>query len=183
VRRGLTNALDEYLVLSARTGSREAFAHLARRWTPKLTAFAARQLADKEAANDVVQETWISAWRGLAALEDPARWPAWIYSIAHRKCTDALRVRYRARRLGDALQAGAVEGSGDEEGREGARMDVGAAMATLPPEQRVAVSLYFGEELSLGEIAAITGVPVGTVKSRLFAARRSLRAHLEGDKK
>lgn len=180
VERGLDQALDEYLVLSAQTGSREAFVHLARRWTPKIQTFAARTLTSPEAAQDVVQETWISAWRNLAALEDPARFRAWLYAIAHRKCVDVMRARYRGRRLEAALEPGASESSGDEEGRADARLDLTQAMARLPAEQRVAISLYFGEEMSLADIAAATRVPVGTVKSRLFAARQALRAHLEG---
>jgi RNA polymerase sigma-70 factor (ECF subfamily) len=179
----LEHALDEYLVLSAQAGSREAFTHLARRWTPKLLAFAARTLANTEAAQDVVQETWTSAWRGLGGLEDPARLRAWLYAIAHRKCTDALRAKYRGRRLTEALEHEAEESSGNEEGRADSRRDLAAAVARLPREQRVAVSLFFGEEMSIADIAAATGVPAGTVKSRLFAARRTLRALLEGEGK
>ncbi|HRP09481.1 MAG TPA: sigma-70 family RNA polymerase sigma factor [Terricaulis sp.] len=183
MRRGLEHALDEYLVLSAQAGSREAFAQLARRWTPKLIAFAQRMLNDQEAGRDVVQETWISAWRGLGGLDDPARWRAWLYAIAHRKCADALRTRYRGRRLESALAGGARESSGDEAARADARLGLAQAMARLPLEQRIATSLYFGEEMSVAEIAEATGVPVGTVKSRLFAARQALRGHLEGERK
>ena len=68
--------------------------------------------------------------------------------------------------------------SGDEAGRAAARLDLTQAMARLPREQRIAVSLYFGEEMSVAEIAAITGAPEGTVKSRLFAARKALRENL-----
>ncbi|HRK65172.1 MAG TPA: sigma-70 family RNA polymerase sigma factor [Terricaulis sp.] len=181
MRRGLEHALDEYLVLSAQAGSREAFTQLARRWTPKLKAFAARVLAHPEAAQDVVQETWVSAWRGLSGLDDPARWRAWLYAIAHRKCTDALRAKYRGQRLANALGEDMEQTSGDEAGRAAARLDLTQAMARLPPEQRIAVSLYFGEEMSVAEIAEATGAPVGTVKSRLFAARQALRGHLEGE--
>lgn len=183
MRRGLEHALDEYLVLSAQAGSREAFTQLARRWTPKLKAFAARMLAETEVANDVVQEVWISAWRGLASLDDPARWRAWLYAIAHRKCADALRVKYRGRRLQEALAPEANESSGDEAARADVLLDLTQAMARLPSEQRVALSLYFGEEMSVAEIAEATGAPTGTVKSRLFAARQALRGNLEGEVK
>lgn len=183
MQRGLEQALDEYLVLSAQAGSREAFAQLARRWTPKLSAFAARVLSDQEVSRDVVQETWISAWRGLGGLGDPARWRAWLYAIAHRKCTDVLRARYRGRRLADTLGESVAESSGDEAGRADARLDLTQAMARLPTEQRIALSLYYGEEMSVAEIAEATGASVGAVKSRLFAARRALRGHLEGEAK
>lgn len=181
MRRGLDQALDDYLVLLAQGGSRDAFARLAARWTPKLLAFAARALGTTEAAKDVVQDTWESATRGLARLDDPARFRAWIYAIAARKCADALRGKYRGQRIAAEAQTMAPEPA-DAERENNDRLDVDAALKRLPPEQRVAVSLYFGEEMSVADIAAITGAPEGTVKSRLFAARKALRETL-GDVK
>jgi RNA polymerase sigma-70 factor (ECF subfamily) len=177
VRRGLDHALDDYLVLLAQGGSREALARLVARWTPKLMAFASRNLGGTEDAKDVVQETWESAVRGLRRLEDSARFSAWIYAIAARKCADALRARYRARRTADAALANAELSDGDADTQRDAddRMDLVEALKRLPPEQRVAVSLYFGEDMPVADIARVTGVPAGTVKSRLFAARASLR--------
>jgi RNA polymerase sigma factor (sigma-70 family) len=177
VRRGLDHALDDYLVLLAQGGSREAFARLAARWTPKLMAFAARALGTKEAAKDVVQETWESAVRGLGRLDDPARFRAWLYAIASRKCADAMRGKYRGQNIAAKAQAMAPEPA-DAECESNNRLDLTAAMKRLPPEQRVALNLYFGEEMSVAEIAAITNTPEGTVKSRLFAARKALRENL-----
>lgn len=177
MRRGLDQALDDYLVLLAQGGSRDAFARLAARWTPKLLAFAARALGTTEAANDAVQDTWESATRGLGRLDDPARFRSWIYAITARKCADVLRGKYRAQRLAQAAQTMVNEPS-DAERINNDRFDIAAALKRLPPEQRVAVSLYFGEEMSVAEIAAITGAPEGTVKSRLFAARKALRHNL-----
>lgn len=180
MRRGLDQALDDYLVLLAQGGSHEAFARLAARWTPKLLAFAARSVGTTEAAKDVVQETWESALRGLRRLEDPARFRGWLYAIAARKCADALRTKYRGQRIADSVQAETklAPGDVDAEAQAGAHIDLAAALKRLPPEQRVAVSLYFGEDMDIAEIARITGVPPGTVKSRLFAARKALRASL-----
>ncbi len=181
MRRRLDQALDDYLVLLAQGGSREAFARLAARWTPKLLAFASRSLSSTEAAKDVVQETWESAARGLARLDDPARFRAWLYAIAARKCADALRGKYRGARLAEKAQA-IVDEPPDAERENNDRLDVAAALKCLPAEQRVAISLYFGEEMNVAEIAAATGVPEGTVKSRLFAARKALRESL-GEKR
>jgi RNA polymerase sigma-70 factor (ECF subfamily) len=174
VRRGLDHALDEYLVLLAQRGSPEAFARLAERWTPKLLAFAARVLGSTEAAKDVVQDTWESALRGLARLDDPARFRAWVYAITARKCKDALRRKYRDARISQTAEAMAIE-SENSEGASNDRLDVAAALKRLPAEQRIAASLFFGEDMSIADIATITGVPEGTVKSRLFAARKALR--------
>lgn len=179
MQRGLEHALDEYLVLLAQNGSEPAAARLVARWSPKLLAFAARTLGSAENARDVVQNTWESALRNLRKLEDPARFAPWLYAIAARKCTDEMRGKYRQRRLTEAI----VSQPADHAAAPNAdvALDLQAALRLLPSEQRVAVSLYFGEGLSVGEIAAITGAPVGTVKSRLFAARRTLRACIDGE--
>ena len=177
MRRGLDHALDDYLVLLAKGGSREAFARLAARWTPKLQAFAARSVGGTEAAKDVVQDTWEAAVRGLSRLDDPARFRAWLYAIAARKCADALRGKYRSARVAQSAQAITPEAA-NAEGESNTRLDVAAALKRLPPEQRISASLFFGEEMSVAEIAAITSAPEGTVKSRLFAARKALREAL-----
>lgn len=174
MRRGLDHALDDYLVLLAQGGSRDAFGRLAARWTPKLLVFAARTLGTTEVAKDVVQDTWESAVRGLPRLGDPASFRAWIYAIAARKCADALRGKYRAARIAESAEAMSAEPA-NVEGEHNDRLDIADAMKRLAPEQRVAVSLLFGEGMSVGEIATVTGVPAGTVKSRLFAARKALR--------
>lgn len=179
MRRGLDQALDDYLVLLSQGGSQEAFARLAARWTPKLMAFAARSLGTTEAAKDAVQETWESAWRNVRRLDDPARFRAWLYAIVARKCTDALRAKYRGQRIADAAASASLDASDiDTESAEGARIDLAAALKRLPAEQRIAVSLFFGEDMDVADIARITNVPPGTVKSRLFAARKALRASL-----
>jgi RNA polymerase sigma-70 factor, ECF subfamily len=174
VRRGFEHALDDYLVLLAQGGSREAFARLAARWTPKLLAFAARSLGAKEAARDVVQDTWEAAVRRLSRLDDPARFRAWIYAIAARKCADALRGKYRSARIAQSAESMAPEPA-HAESASNDRLDVARALKRLPREQCIAASLFFGEDMSVAEIATITGAPAGTVKSRLFAARKALR--------
>lgn len=180
MRRGLQNALDEYLVLLAQAGDRDAFGLLVRRWTPKLLAFAARSTGNTEAAKDAVQETWTSAARTLGRLEDPARFRAWIHAIAARKCTDALRAKYRGARIASAVED-AVATEAPPRSDADTRLDLAAAFQRLPREQRVAVALLYGEDMSVAEIAAITGVPPGTVKSRLSAARQALRTYMEGE--
>ncbi|MBX3431600.1 MAG: sigma-70 family RNA polymerase sigma factor [Hyphomonadaceae bacterium] len=178
MQRSLEHALDEYLVLLAQAGNRDAFARLVARWSPRLLAFAARSTGNAEAARDAVQDAWESALRGLGRLEDPARFPAWIFAIAARKCTDTLRAKYRGQRLSAAAEDGAAletRATPDVD----AQLDLATALKRLPAEQRVAVALLYGEDMSVAEIAAITGVPPGTVKSRLSAARHALRAHME----
>ncbi len=172
-------ALDEFLVASARTGDRKAFALLVRRWNGKLLAHAWRLLGDAEGAKDAVR--WAEIVRGLPRLSDTAAFPAWSFRIVSRRCARLIDRLRRERRLSQALggepQAASYEEKG--EGMEAER--VRRAMAALPAGQRAAVALFHLEELSVAEVAVALDVPVGTVKTRLMNARRKLRAALEGD--
>jgi RNA polymerase sigma-70 factor (ECF subfamily) len=179
MRRDPEQVLDEYLVVMGQAGARAALRQLVARWSPRLLRYVARTLGSGDGAEDVLQEVWASALRGLPGLSDSARFRAWIYAIATRKCADAIRLRRRRRRLGDAArtQAG-INGHALAPASLG--LDLTAAIRRLPPDQRVAVSLHYGEDLAIDEIAAVLGVPAGTVKSRLHAARGSLKLLLEG---
>jgi RNA polymerase sigma-70 factor (ECF subfamily) len=172
--------LDQYLVTLAQTGSREAFDRLARRWTPRLLRFATRNVGRADLARDIVQETWIGAIRGLNSLADPSSFPAWIYAIAQRKCVDSIRTGQRVRKRAEELQreADAAEPGDGAAPAPGAALDLAAAMARLSDEQRTVVALFYGEDLCVSEIAEVLSVPAGTVKSRLFHARETLKKHL-----
>ncbi len=173
-------ALDEYLVSLSQAGSRDALDGLARRWTPRLLRYAARLLGGSnaaEAARDVVQETWVGAIRGLGGLRDSAQFPTWIYGIATRKCADVIRVNSRRRRL-DAETAVSESSGPVEYLTSEQQIDLARAIRGLPPIHRAAVHLFYGEELSVEEIASVLGIPAGTVKSRLHHARDALKRHL-----
>jgi RNA polymerase sigma-70 factor, ECF subfamily len=169
-------ALDEYLVVLAQGGSRDAMDQLARRWTVRLLRYVNRMTGDHKAARDLVQETWVAAIRALPRLADSSRFPAWIYAIAHRKCVDAIRGSQRARKLLQRSQQepGAADAPSESDAAE-RRTDLSAAIARLSEEQRAVVHLFYGEDLSVQEIAAVLDVPAGTVKSRLFHARDTLK--------
>jgi RNA polymerase sigma-70 factor (ECF subfamily) len=166
-------ALDGYLVALIQGGSREAFDRLARRWTPRLVRYATRVLGRPEVARDVVQETWIGVIRGLRRLDDPAQFPAWIYSITHKKCVDGIRLNQRQRRLKERVeQETAISAVEDSIGKT---RDVATAISHLSDAQRDVVHLFYGEGLPVNEIASILGIPPGTVKSRLHHARQTLK--------
>lgn len=172
--------LDEYLVVLSQSGSSEALDGLARRWTPRLLRYAARVLGgssnDAEAARDVVQEVWIGAIRGLRGLRDPAQFPAWIYGITTRKCTDVTRTNTRRRRLDAESAAGC---SGEEAGvTPEYQIDLATAIRGLPLTHRAVVHLFYREEMSVEEVASILDIPAGTVKSRLHNARETLRERM-----
>lgn len=174
--------LDEYLVVMSQGGSVEALDGLARRWTPRLLRYASRVLGrsggSADAARDVVQDTWVGAIRGLRGLRDPAMFPAWIYGIATRKCTDAIRTSARRRRLDSRGGAPAADDRGPGTGPE-QRIDLARAICALPAKQRAVVHLFYGGDLSVEEIASVLGIAGGTVKSRLHHAREALSHHLD----
>jgi RNA polymerase sigma factor (sigma-70 family) len=178
--RDTETVLDEYLVMLAQGGSSDAFRRLAQRWTPRLHRHARRVLLDSDAAVDAVQDAWLAIARGLKALQDPGRFPAWAIAITTRRCVDEIRRRQRQRLLAEAA-TGAREAGGQATAVDPDRtIDLAAALDWLAPDQRVLVSLFYGEGLSVEEIAHALHVPPGTVKSRLHAARHSLKTLMEG---
>jgi RNA polymerase sigma factor (sigma-70 family) len=172
---GSDAAFDGLLVTLAQAGDRAAADRLARRWHPRLLR-TGRRLVGAERAPGAVQDCWLAILRGLPGLRDPARFAPWAFAILHRRCADAIR-RAQAERRSDRSVAdpAPVYGAPDEV------IAITQAMAALPPDQRLAAQLFFVEGLTLAEIAEVQRVPEGTAKSRLFHARRRLKAALSGD--
>lgn len=167
---------SELLVTMVQAGDRRAAARLVARWQPRLVRTARRLLGNDEQAMDAVQETWGAVFQGWLRLSDPARFPGWVFGILHRKCVD--RIRDESRRRRDAVME-AEPATALSVGEDA--LAISQALQGLSHEHRTAAILFFGEGLSLSEIAAATGVPVGTAKSRIFHARRRLQAALSGE--
>lgn len=123
-----------------------------------------------------VQEAWLSILRGVKSLRDPSRFAPWAFGILRRRCADHIR-RAQADRAhaGEAMQEPSLAAAADE------ALAIRQAFAALPHDQRLAAQLFFVEGLTLAEIAEVQDVPVGTAKTRLFHARRKLKAALTGD--
>jgi RNA polymerase sigma-70 factor (ECF subfamily) len=172
---------DALLVLRCQAGEAAAFAALVDRWQPGLLRHACRVLGDSSAAHDVVQETWLAVINGLPALDDGEAFGTWVFRIATNKCSDWIRRQQRGRRLIDRMaertRAEEPESSAAQ-GRD-RTLSVQEVMTTLPPEQHVALALFYFDGFSVREIAEITGTAPGTVKSRLFHGRKQLRRVLE----
>ncbi len=115
--------------------------------------------------------------RGLTKLRDAARFRAWLFGIARRVLMDRLRVRYAEPPM-ESLELGEIEEPAADDGRAGDLSLVHEELNRLPLQEREVLVLFYLRELSLNDIAAIAAIPVGTVKSRLFRARRLLRTEL-----
>ncbi|MBK8475293.1 MAG: RNA polymerase sigma factor [Opitutaceae bacterium] len=174
------------LVRAAREGDPRAWDVLLRERQLPLFAYVVELTRDREAARDIVQETFAGAVRHIETLRDEARFASWLFGIAHQKCVQHFR---RSRRHDERFAAPealpedhvdvAAEDPRDRLLREEHAGEFFALLEKLPPDQRSALLLHVLEEFSLEEIASITAVPTGTVKSRLYHARRALRLLVE----
>lgn len=166
----------------AQERDKEAFARLFDHFAPRLTAYLMRQGTDGALAEEIVQDAMVTLWR-KAAMFDPAKssLTTWLYRIARNRRIDLMR-RDRSIPLEpdspvfEIVDPTDVEGELDATQREAA---VRLAMETLPMEQRSLVVLAFFDGLSHSDIAERTGLPLGTVKSRIRLAFTRLRRTLE----
>lgn len=183
MQKQLDRKYTEYLVLRAQTGDRQAFNLLAEHYQKRLLAFAMRMTGEGEMARDAVQDAWTDIVRGLGRLKDSRLFNAWAYKIVSRRCADQIRKIQRRRKTKSAYdvepRVGATLGDGAE--RSADHNTILAAISTLPEAQRLAMLLYYSEDLSVSEISHTTGVPAGTVKTRLLHARKKIRAQIEGE--
>jgi RNA polymerase sigma-70 factor (ECF subfamily) len=172
--------LDEYLAAAARTGDRGALADLAQRWEKRLLGHAWRLVGDVEAARDIAQDAWVDIARGVRRLDDCAAFPAFAFRVVTRRAADWVRrtKRTRAGVAAFALEQSAAGAEAAPPEADASAAALNAALAALPPEQRAAIALFYREDLSVAEIAVALGVPAGTVKTRLMAARDKLRLAL-----
>ena len=172
--------LDEFLAASARMGDRAALGELAKRWQHRLFRHAWRLSGDVDLARDIAQDAWLDIAKSVRRLDDSAAFPFFAFRIVTRRAADAIR---RNRRLRAGMAAFAAEprpqfvtSEAIETQASGPRL--AAALAALPADQRAAIGLFYQEDLSVAEISAALGVPAGTVKTRLMAARDKLRKAL-----
>lgn len=172
--------LDEYWVVSAQAGDREAWNRLAQRWEARLVAHARRLLDDPDAAQDAAQNAWGEIVRGIGGLQDARAFPAWAYRITSRACAHRIRDAVQARALKQAYASEPLAHMAEPD-EPSAMAALQAAIRQLPGGERAAIALYYFEELRVAEVAVALDVPVGTVKTRLMHARRKLRVILEGD--
>ncbi len=174
---------EQLPVQPAREGSPAAWDALFRRYQLPLYVYAFELLRDEQASLDVVQETFIAAVRHIHGLRNDGKFGSWLFGIAHQKCVQ--RWRKPKEILLDEFPDSADDLENSPEDLLIRREDEAEFMNLLdqlPPPQRSVLLLHFIEDFSLEEIARITDTPLGTVKSRLFYAKKSLRKLLEQKK-
>jgi RNA polymerase sigma-70 factor (ECF subfamily) len=181
--------IDPDLLRRAQAGDEAAFGSIMRTHYERTFRLVYAIVHNEADARDVCQEVWLAVWKQLATFRGDARFTTWLHPIATRRALDHLRKRRRwfdrflpfdtgNQSAPAAPEPATTDDAGQQlEGSETVAR-VRAAIATLPPKHRVVLALRELEGLSYEEIAAATGVPVGTVMSRLHHARRLLAEKL-----
>lgn len=175
-RKAAVDVRQRLLVLRCQAGDERAFAELFETFGSRSLRYL-RGLVGNDDADDVHQEVWLSVYRRIAGLADPAGFRTWLLTTTRNRAIDHLRKRNR--------NAGFLE-TGDTEHREirseeTASLDeweqswLQTSITRLPGAQREALVLRYWDDLSYGEIAVIVGCSVGTVRSRLHNAKAALR--------
>jgi RNA polymerase sigma-70 factor (ECF subfamily) len=163
-------ARDDVALLRAHVaGDRDAFGTLVRRHRDRLWAVALRTLGDREEAADALQDALVSAFRAADRFRGESAVTTWLHRIVVNACLDRVR-RAQARPTTDLPEVEIAEPDTDRE----TVLDVHAALARLPIEQRVAVVLVDMQGYPVADAAAALGVPIGTVKSRCSRGRARL---------
>jgi RNA polymerase sigma-70 factor (ECF subfamily) len=183
VNRSAVDISELRLVDQAAAGDREARRALFERFRDIAYRVALRVTGRNEDALDVVQDSFIRAFERLGAFQHESGFQTWLLRIVSNRALDVLRARKV--RLAVPLDADdesrpelAVAGREDRPGHELEQRELGdrlrRAIESLPPEQRAAFALYGSGELTYAQIAEVLGIPIGTVMSRLYHARRRL---------
>lgn len=168
---------ERLLVLRCQTGDETAFAELVGRYHGRLRYYLRKMLGDAHQADDTLQEVWLDAFRALPRLHDPGAFAAWLYRIARDRASRVWRRGHRATEPLDASTLVAPDSEADFAPEDAAVIH--AALDRLTAEHREVLLLRFVEDMSYEQIAAVTSVPVGTVRSRLHHAKQALRRLLE----
>lgn len=173
----------ELLVLRCQQGDRPALEELVRHFEKRLYYYIHRLADDEHDVWNILQDTWLKVIRSIGRVREPSLITVWLYSVARHTVLDYRRGKYaRAINFGTQeltvdIPENAIQPEFDNVGL------VHHAMQFLSAPHREVLTLHFLEAMSLEAIAAITGVSVGTIKSRLFYAKQKLKEIIEREDK
>lgn len=172
---------DEDLVRRAVSGDHSAFGILVERHERRVYNLALRMTGHEEDARDATQEAFLTALRKLSSFRGEAAFTTWMHRVTVNTCYDLLRKRRRAPLL-ERTEEHEPEppAAPDHADASDLSIDVHRALLQVPPDYRVVMILHDVQDLPYEDVAAIVGVPVGTVKSRLHRGRVALARALQG---
>ena len=182
----LETVTEARLVTAALTGQQSAFEQIVRRYQRPIVNLIARMTGDRAHAEDLAQETFVKAFRSLAAFDTTRRLSSWLFRIAHNTAIDAMRRPRRQTisldtRTGDARESAdtpAAPREPDPVERAALAQALEAAMGRLRPEFRAAIVLRYDEGLPFDEVGHVMGIPEATARSHVHRARKELMRHL-----
>jgi len=172
---------EKQLLEQSREGDAEAYALLVDRYKDMTFTLAYRMLGDQDSANDMAQETFISAYQGLAQFRAGSKFSTWLTSIVLNKCRDHLRARKKIVSVDGLEEELAAPDESPEAAASGrqTRDAVQSALAGIPPDYREVLVLKHIEGLDYREIAEITGDSIAALKVRAHRGREMLKQQLE----
>jgi RNA polymerase sigma-70 factor (ECF subfamily) len=187
---GDDSAIDLELVRRVQRGEKRAFDLLVSKYQSRVAKLVGRLVSDRSEAQDVTQEAFIKAYRALPNFRGDSAFYTWLYRIAVNSAKNHLVARSRRPPTDDVdITDGDVEAAGvvvadmatpeSYAVRDQLQAALGRALAELPEDLRTALTLCEMEGLSYDEIARVLDCPIGTVRSRIFRARRALDAKLK----
>jgi len=162
-------------------GEPDAYAEILRVFRPRFLRYATRMLGDRDAAEDVAQESFVRALRSIAQCAGPEQLESWMFSILANRCRTALEKRARRERLFARFRAHETETEAIDPPVatiDTTTQHVARALEALTPEQREAFLMRHVEELGYDEMARLTGAGVSALKMRVSRARELLRERL-----
>jgi RNA polymerase sigma factor (sigma-70 family) len=175
----LGEASEVAVVVLAMNGDDAAFGELVRRRQNAIRQMLRRLTREPALADDLAQQAFVQAWKSIRTLKSPAAFGAWLRKLAVNCWLQHARVKKHEVALADEAP---LEGQAVSTVAE--RMDLDAALATLPPQARLCVVLAYSEGMSHAEISDATAMPIGTVKSHIARGAARLREilHAYGDR-
>jgi RNA polymerase sigma-70 factor (ECF subfamily) len=174
---------DDALIISqVVSGQKDLFRLLVRRHERAVYGMGLSFFRNKEDASDFTQEVFFKVYRSLSRFEGRSRFSTWLYKIAYNTAVNGVTRKKEYHSLAEEEDAVPADGDTPERIllRKSAREAVLEALKDLPERYRICVDLFFFYDRSYQEIEAITGIPVNTIKSHVFRAKKLLREKLEG---
>lgn len=179
-RKHVESLSDSELVERTRRGDTEAFSELVRRHENSVYNLALRYTRDPTRAEDLAQEAFIKGFRLLKGFRGDCRFSTWMYRVTSSVCLTELK--RTGRRQETALEAWHERGEATDEPENRDRAElIRRCVNTLPPRYAAIMTMYYLEELPYDEIANAMEIPVGTLKTWMFRARKELRAIVESE--
>jgi RNA polymerase sigma-70 factor (ECF subfamily) len=167
-------AWDEWIALRCQAGEADAFEDLVHAMERPLLYYSAKLLGSEERAIDALQDVWIQVFRGIRRLHEPAKLRPWLYRIAHGIAVDRIR-RDRSRQRVEGAQSEDFVVSADPGFDSEDAAAIHQALDQIDLRHREVLVLHFIEDFSVAEIAAAIGCPEGTVKSRIYHAKKAMK--------